>query len=271
MSGDEVVVLLLCLGATFIVWPLWFWKLSRVGMVSDSRPRWFTFLGPVAGAFVLLHILLTLADAEVRANAEYAFLYLMMGAAWVGGGTLLLPLFGICARDDAAERHNWASAIVVCGAIVALSLAFAGANIGDGPGWWVVVFSAALSTAALLLAWFVLARFTRLADALTIDRDVPAGLRAAGFLIAMGLILGSAAAGDWVSGGDTIADFVVASWPVLPMLGLAMVLELIFRPTPENPGSSFFLQGIMPAVVYLGLALAAVIMFNDWAKSTGAW
>jgi hypothetical protein len=32
------------------------------------------------------------------------------------------------------------------GAILGLTLAFARGNIGNGPGWWVVVFSAGMST-----------------------------------------------------------------------------------------------------------------------------
>ena len=70
---------------------------------------------------------------------------------------------------------------------------FAGGNVGDGPGWWVVVFCAALSTGALFLLWGALQAATDLADSIVIERDGASAVRLAGFLVACGLVLGRSA------------------------------------------------------------------------------
>ena len=48
---------------------------------------------------------------------------------------------------------NAAAAMATAGATIGVTLSYAGGNIGDGPGWWVVVFSAAIATAGLFACW----------------------------------------------------------------------------------------------------------------------
>ena len=107
----------------------------------------------------------------MRDDPLYFVFYLLMGAAWVGGGARILSFFGLCARDDVIERGNRAAAAAIAGALLGITLCFAGGNIGDGPGWWVVVFCAVLSTGVLLLFWSILDRATGMADTITIDHD----------------------------------------------------------------------------------------------------
>src|SRR4051812_13339427 len=90
------------------------------------------------------------------------------------------------------------------------SACHAGANIGNGPGWWVVIFSAALATGSLLVLWIALADLTPVADAVAIDRDPAAGIRLGGWLAASGLVLGRAVAGDWESAWQTVAEAAAA-------------------------------------------------------------
>ena len=75
------------------------------------------------------------------------------------------------------------------------------ANIGDGPGWWVVVFAAGLATAALFAAWLVLAQIGHGVDAVTIDRDLAAGVRLGAFLAACGAGAGPRRRGGLGVGG----------------------------------------------------------------------
>mgnify|MGYP006204508805 CR=1 FL=1 len=96
---------------------------------------------------------------------------------------------------EMAERGNAAAAYAGAGAVVAIALCFAGGNIGDGPGWWVVVFSAALSTGVFYLLWLFFEGQASISDAITIDRDPAVALRIAGFFVGSGLILGRAVAG----------------------------------------------------------------------------
>jgi uncharacterized membrane protein YjfL (UPF0719 family) len=122
----------------------------------------------------------------VRDDPRYLLFYFFPGAMWVSVAVRCLPLVGLSARDDVVERGNSSAALAIAGAILAITLCFAGGNIGDGPGWWVVVFSAGLATVALLLSWLVLETVARVADVVTIERDEAAGLRLGGWLIACG-------------------------------------------------------------------------------------
>ena len=71
----------------------------------------------------------------------------------MGLGITALALCDLSARDDVVERSNRAAIPAIAGGLLAITLCFAGGNIGDGPGWWVVMFCGVLSTGTLLLAW----------------------------------------------------------------------------------------------------------------------
>src|SRR4029453_10538043 len=147
---------------------------------------------------------------DVRDDPTYLFMYVLLGAAWVGVWIRLLAMTGVSKRDDVVERSNSSAALAVAGATLGITLCYAGGNIGDGPGWWVVVFSAALATLALFAAWLLLGFASGVSDAVTVDRDPAAGLRLAAFLIGCGLILGRAVAGDWESAAATVREFAIA-------------------------------------------------------------
>lgn len=265
MSGDEVFVLVASglLGA--VVWGHWLWEVAFVApRLSQPRDRRPLFLYPLAGAVVLFVVLQSFASFDVRDSAIYLTFYMVMGAAWVAVGLRCLALFGLSARDDVIERGNRAAAQAIGGGILGITLCFAGANIGDGPGWWVVVFSAGLSTGAFFVLWFVLAKLTHLADTVTIDRDPSAGVRLAGFFVGTGMVLGRAVAGDWVSAEATVRDFAVAAWPALILLGLAAVLERRLRPSREQPFAPAA-SGLPPAAVYVGLALLWLVRLRWWS------
>jgi len=129
----------------------------------------------------------------------------------------------------------------------------------------VVVFCAALSTGTFLLLWTVLHRLTGLADSITIDRDAASGLRAAGFFVGAGSILGRAVAGNWEGAGPALRDFAVHGWPVLVLLFLAVLLERRFRPSAEVPDRPALPYGALPALLYLAVGLFAVYQAGPWA------
>ena len=164
-----------------------------------------------------------------------------------------------------AERGNAAARPAIAGALGGAAGCYFGGNIGDGPGWWVVVACATIATASYFAAWVVLDRFARVNDAVTIERDVPSGVRLAGFLVASGLILGRAVAGDWHSLPATVRDFVLTAWPVVPLAGVAALLEPQVRPTPSRPRPSMMTAGIAPALLYLAAALAYVVT-AEWPE-----
>jgi uncharacterized membrane protein YjfL (UPF0719 family) len=263
-SPDEWFLVVLSLGLACLTWILWYRALAAGPELGRARgPRTVLALAPPAALALVLAVLLTAASFDVRDSAPYLFQYLVFGAAWIGLATRFLPWLGVSARADVVERGNPAAAVALAGACVGLALCFAGGNVGDGPGWWVVAFSSGLATAAFLVAWALLEALAHPSDAITIDRDVAAGVRHAGFCAALGVVLGRAAAGDWVSAGATLRDFAALAWPALGLLALALVVERALRPSAEAPQRAVVAAGIAPAALHLALALA-------WAVTRGA-
>jgi uncharacterized membrane protein YjfL (UPF0719 family) len=257
MSDDEAVVLFASGAIAVVVWLIWFGRTLWIGRVSSSGRQLLLFV-PFAAAALLFAVLRVLAAHDVRDDSRYLWLYFLLGAAWVGLCVRALPLLGVSPRDDVLERGNRAAADAVAGALLALTFCFAGGNIGDGPGWWVVVFSAGLATAALFLAWAILETSSAVSETVTIDRDRAAGIRLAGFLVACGVIFGRGAAGDWVSAELTVHDFAAVAWLAIPLLVVAAMVERSARPTASHPQPSSFAYGVVPAAGYLAAAALVV-------------
>src|SRR5688572_22890913 len=220
MSGDERLALIVSVPVALLLWGRWYFHAAvvrAIGGTTSSRAP--VLVAPLLAAVLLFIVLRRFASHDVRDSGTYLAFYLVLGAAWVGVAARLLPWLGVSPRLDALERRNAAAAVVVAGAVVGLTLAFAGGNVGDGPGWWVVVFAAGLATVGLLGGWGLVQSVAGVAESVTVERDVAAGVRLAGLLTAAGLVLGRAAAGDWVSAGATVRDFVRVGWPVVILFG----------------------------------------------------
>src|SRR3954463_3068227 len=225
MSGDEIVVTLVAIGLGPAAWIFW---LFRMHGIQDGRRSLPVTLAAAAGATcaVLIFVVLdTVASFDVVDDPRYQLMYLVLGLAWLRVAVETFPFAGLSARDDVGERGNVAAAIAFGGALVGSALCYAGGNIGSGPGWWVVVFSAALATGTFLAGWLLLTTFTPVADSVTIDRDKAAGLRLGAFLVALGLLLGRGVAGDWHSGRQTVADFIAT----LPLAAVLLVIALVIE------------------------------------------
>lgn len=267
MSADESFVQILCLAVAAFTWLPWLWEsvaCARLG--SRLQHRWSLYAYPLVCMGVLAAVLRLFASSDVRDSSTYILFYLYMGLAWVGlAARFILPWFGLSSRDDVVERKNPAAAHALGGALLGITLCFAGGNIGNGPGWWVVVFSAALSTAAFFLLWALLDRFTGLADAVTVERDPASGIRLAGYFIGSGVILGRAVAGDWASAEQTVIDFGTVAWPVLLLWLAAVLLERTFRPSRETPLPSPLTNGLAPLCAYVALAFFFLAQAGPWS------
>jgi uncharacterized membrane protein YjfL (UPF0719 family) len=259
MSEDEILVTLMALAAG----PLW-WTITlvRLARLSPLRPgatgvQALTVTISVCALGILL-ILKTLASFDVVDAPEYQFMYGVLGLAWLRLAQTLFGFAGLHVRDDLVERRNTAAIPAIAGALLGLTFCYAGGNIGDGPGWWVVVFSAGVATAILFAVWLAFAQLTSGMEAITIDRDPSAGLRAGAFLAANGLVLGRAVAGDWYSIRYTLADAATALPAVAVLLIAAVLAERVGRPTPQRPRAPLLVFGVIPSVLYLAIAVAAV-------------
>lgn len=267
MSGDESFVQILCLVIAAVTWLPWLWEAVACARLDGRlKNRWTLYADPLICAAVLYAVLRLYSSFDVRDSPIYILFYSVMGMAWVGAAArFLLPWFGLSSRDDIVERKNPAAAHAIGGALLGVTLCFAGGNIGNGPGWWVVVFSAALSTAAFFLLWALLDRFTGLADAVTVERDPASGIRLAGYFLGSGLILGRAVAGDWESASATVLDFGRLAWPVLLLWLAAVLLERTFRPTKETPLPSPLTHGLAPMGAYVALAFFFLAQAGWWS------
>lgn len=241
------------MGMAVLAWGWWYATMRVRVLAVRNAGRSIFIAGPVVCLVMLLLVLRWWAADDVRYSGTYLTFYMAMGAAWVGFCTHWLGFFGISPRDDVLERQNLAAAFAVAGALAGITFSFAGANIGNGPGWWVVVFSAGLSTLAFFGLWVVVECLTGVSETVTVERACNAGLRLGGFLAAAGMVLGRAAAGDWVSAQATVQDFAAVAWPVLPLAVLAVLVErLRLSDTDARDGGA--LAGTFVAAVYLTVA-----------------
>jgi len=222
--------------------------------------------GAVCASPVIVYgVLKAGASFDVRDSPAYLAMYVLLGLAWLRITEVGFAFLGVSTRDDVVERRNAAAAPVIGGALLGVTCCYAGGNIGDGPGWSVVIFSAALATATLGLAWMAYDWLTGVNDVITIDRDPSAGVRLGSFLLAAGLILGRGVAGDWLSAEGTVADFA-AVLPVLAgLLVLAALIERLVRPSVTRPRAPLVACGFGIGVVMLALG-AGYVMTRGWPQ-----
>lgn len=202
--------------------------------------------------------------AEVRTSVEDILFLTGLGAIWLVISKGLFAWMGVGSRDDAVERRNPAALVAICGGIISVALIYAGGQLGEGPSYWNNIFSAGLGTAGLFLLWMLLELGSHVSVSITEERNFASGLRLCGFVLAVGLIFGRAVAGDWQSESATLHDFFRDGWPAIGILFLALVIEWLTRPNAMRPFPSWPRYGLMPAVLYVGLALAWLLHLGRW-------
>lgn len=266
MSEDEFIALAVHAGIACVLWGRWGLAIFRSRSMGRANIPRLTLGATVLGAIAVLFVLLrTFADAEVR-DSLYLGWYMVMGAAWVGGALFVLEFLGVRAREDAVERRNTAAASFIGWSVVGLTIAFSGANFGDGPGWWCVAVCAGIAMGTMLVLWFLVALVTPAVELITVERDEATGVRTGIFMVACGVILGRAAAGDWVDVPDAISDFVFIGWPVLAIFGAEVAIGIGTKPI--KGGVAFdhptLFRGVLPGLGYAAVAGAVVVLAGSW-------
>jgi hypothetical protein len=264
-SGDEFLVLVASLVYAVVKGAGVYRDLLFTALLGRPvRQRLPLALAPMAGLAILLPVLLCFAARDVRSDGFYIFLFMALGMAWMMFGAQLFPFLGISVREDVVEQGNGAATVALTGGVLGILLAYAGGNIGEGPTIWTTIFPCLLASAGLMLVWFLLELGSRVSLAIAEERDDASGWRLAAFLVSTGLILGRTVAGDWESTAATIRDFIAQGWPVLVLALGAILVERFLQPTLKRSKPSVWKCGLLPGLVYLGIAVVVLIKLGRW-------
>lgn len=265
MDFAEFILLVFSIFYTGVSISSWYKKLQEVEPVRRDKVIKYvmTFL-PIASFFIILFILKVLASFDVVNDFIYIIFYILLGYSWTFLGLLFVfRFFDISWVDDVLNLNNKAALYTVSGAFLGIVLIYSGANIGDGPGWWCVIFAGGLG----IITWFLLGRLvhsvTDVFERITVDRDINCGFRTGAYLLASGIILARASAGDWTSFSSTVVEFLVG-WPVLLLTALAIVVErhYINKATLEGSiNNTFSISSVNWGLIYFFIAIISVAMF----------
>lgn len=216
---------------------------------------------PFTAALLYLVTLRTAASYDVVDSIRYIFMYLMLGITWLFTALQgMFLFFDFSYRDDVLTGNHTAPLITCSFACLAVALIYAGANVGDGPGWWTVVFAGGLGTVTWLLLGCIVNRTTTLVEHVIMDKNVNSSIRLGSYLLASGIILARASSGDWTSFGDTVIEFLTG-WPVILLTVFVILMEYLVFGNADNGESEYQLRTKSIAVSLLSLliALTAVI------------
>jgi hypothetical protein len=262
----ELIVFVLSVIFTFYFNVKWYGATYRMWPPRQSPAVKWTFnLLPLVSFVIFLFTLTVLASFDVVDSFYYILFYILLGYAWLYFGLIVMAYcFDLSWVDDALNLNNKAAIISVAGGFLGLTVIYSGANIGDGPGWWCVIFAGGLGLAAWVLTARSVNAVTRIFERITIERDIQCGIRIGAYLLASGIILGRASARDWTSFGMTVVEFA-DGWPVLLLTVFAAAVELIYnnlrksRPRHER-GNSGTAISISLGVLYIVIAIFSVLM-----------
>ena len=240
-----------------LVWISGFWY-AQIQFVFPVLPKNWSIpllVTPALCVAALYPILKHWAAAEVRSSPAF---FVMGGALIIVFGVAALPLLGLSIRLDVVERRNKAVILVVCAAMIAVTICYAASNIGEGPDVSMTLVPAAVAIGTLFLLWLIAEALARFADAITIDRDLSSGIHLGAFLISAAFLLARGAAGDFVSWDATFHDQLEWTKPTLLLLAVAVVVQYLTRPSLAK--RNLFLHGVIPAL--LQLSVASVFFFG---------
>jgi hypothetical protein len=259
------LIILGCTGCYFTVRIFDWYKriISSVYFEKSNAIKLTLGFLPVVSFAIILHTLIKLASFDVAGSFSYTLFYLLLGLAWVFFGLkLVFKLFDLSWIDDALQNRNKAALFAVTGAFLGLTVIYSGANVGDGPGWWCVLFAGGLGITAWFLLSLFLNKFSQVFERITIERDMSCGIRFGSYLLASGLILGRASAGDWTSFYMTIEEFLVG-WPVLILTLLALLIERYYINAirQERIDNRYLAGSVFWGLIYIIIAVFSIMMF----------
>lgn len=262
MSGDEVFLLIASGLISLVMWARWIRLSVAFRAMRRSPGDSWVWVSGVTSILLLWFVLKTWASHDVRDSGIYLLLYVLLGFGLTGLALVALDRLGLSLRDDCLERPNVAARATMSGAILGFAAAYAGANIGDGPGWWVVVFCAFLSMGSLLLGWSMLVWIGQVGEAIVVERNPAVGLRLAVWFICAGFLQGRAVAGDWTGTAGAVRDYLFHSGAGGALLVTALLIERAF--VSNRSRRLGFTSVILPVTIYLCFALLTLLKVHPW-------
>ncbi|MCL2671041.1 MAG: hypothetical protein FWF10_03280 [Clostridiales bacterium] len=262
MSGDEILVFLASLVAAVLFFVKWYRAIFAAWPKSRGKlGKILLGVLPVLAFLIIRFVLKNLASYDVIFDPSYITFYIFLGFACLAFGCFMMRgCFDLSWRDDVLHLNNRAAAFAFAGGFLGITLIYAAANIGDGPGWWCVIFAGGLGLGAWFLSALILQACTRVFERVTVERDLSCGIRLGCYLIASGILLGRASAGDWTSFQMTVIEFWVG-WPVLPLTALAIIGELLcVRAANERETLGNNIAGsVLWGVIMIAAAICSVV------------
>jgi hypothetical protein len=221
--------------------------------MSGKTPLVFTvcFCGSLLFVALALH---NWGAAEIREDFGEVIFLTVGGIVWLAMATKLCAWFGVSLLDDAIERKNDAALVAICGAVLSAAVIYTGGSVGEGPSYLNNVFSFGLAGAGLIVFWILLEIGSSISRSIVEERDLASGIRLAGFLVSISLVLGRAVAGDWHSESGTVRDFIRDGWFAVVIYAVAVPTERFSRPNRQYPFRAWTRHGLIPVSVYLALA-----------------
>jgi hypothetical protein len=283
MDGLEVFMLIISAVFAIIFLAKWYSPLTGVFPKGRCRAARVTlgFL-PLVSIGIISATLTTLAAPSVIGEPLWIFFYLIMGFLWIYSGMgMIFRCFDLSWRDDVVNKPgNQPALLPVIGSFVAISLIYSGANIGDGPGFWCVIYAGGMGLLLWLLFGHILQKSTDAFGTITIGRNLPCAMRTCAYLIASGIILGHASSGDSISFETDVVEIAITAIPALPLMLLAIFVERHYINKKRNDSMNSFrgrytsdlgdgtdnsckFIATIWCAIYIGLALAAIPL-NDY-------
>jgi len=273
MSATEVVfviaapLILLALARLVLQWVLG--SSLRVALTDHDNPAMgLAVAGYLFGVIWTITVLLGTPSRGLWQDVVDVALYGGLGIVLLTVMSLVsCRLFlGLHVREQ-LEAHNSSAAVVVAGSYVATSLTYSGALSGEGGGFLMLLLFFVLGQLALLVMTYVFRWLTGYDDVEQIGSgNLAAGVAQAGLLIAMGIVVGQAASGDFTTLEDSLLGFgisllvVVLFYPVRQLVVQCLILgaPIRFRSIlldNEIAEDKNIAAGLLEASAYLSTAL----------------
>ena len=157
-------------------------------LTSGRSARWIVGITPVACFVLVLAVLRNLADLEVRDSLALQAAFLIAWGAVMIWVHVLGSLIGLEPLEHGVEARNPVAVWAGVGLMLGATLATAGANIGQGPTVATTLGPMFLAVGGLMTLWATFCLVTGCVAAVTVDRDLPSGLRMAALPVALGLV-----------------------------------------------------------------------------------